>query len=174
MKRYVKLLPFLIGALVLGACSQTKGYKIDGSALLPEFEGKMVYMKDALTDTPLDSAKIVNGKFVFADTTIIETPTVKILSIRASKMGLEYRLPIVIENGLIEASISDVVCTEGTMLNEQMQDFLMALDIYSATCTDKSVEDIKSGFSDLLKNYIEINKDNVIGEYIKNAYQSSL
>ena len=39
---------------------------------------------------------------------------------------------------------------------------------------DKPVEQIKSGFSELLKRYIEINNDNVIGTYIQTAYQSSL
>lgn len=151
-----------------------KGYKIEGSAPLPEFEGKMVYMKDVSTDLPLDSAEIINGKFAFADTTKVEIPIVKILSIHASKMGLEYRLPVVIENGSIQACVSDVVCTKGTALNEQMQDFLLAVDAYSATCTGRSVEQIKSGFSDLLKKYIEINRDNAIGEYIQTAYHSSL
>lgn len=101
MNRCIRLLPFFIGVLVLGACSQIKGYRIDGSAPLPEFEGKMVYMKDVSTDAPVDSARIINGKFAFADTTKIENPVIKILSIHASKMGLEYRLPVVIENGTI-------------------------------------------------------------------------
>ena len=105
MNRCIRLLPFFIGVLVLGACSQIKGYRIDGSAPLPEFEGKMVYMKDVSTDAPVDSARITNGKFAFADTTKIENPVIKILSIHASKMGLEYRLPVVIENGTIKASI---------------------------------------------------------------------
>ena len=89
-------------------------------------------------------------------------------------MGLEYRLPVVIENVTIKASIADVVCTEGTMLNERMQDFLLAIDAYSAACTDKPVEQIKSGFSELLKRYIEMNNDNVIGTYIQTVYRSSL
>jgi hypothetical protein len=55
-----------------------------------------------------------------------------------------------------------------------MQDFLLAIDAYSAACTDKPVEQIKSGFSELLKRYIEMNNDNVIGTYIQTAYQSSL
>ena len=74
---------------------------------------------------------------------------------------------VVIENGTIKASIADVVCTEGTMLNERMQDFLLAIDAYSAACTDKPVEQIQSGFSELLKRYIEMNNDNVIGTYIQ-------
>ena len=56
----------------------------------------------------------------------------------------------------------------------RMQDFLLAIDAYSAACTDKPVEQIKSGFSELLKRYIEMNNDNVIGTYIQTVYRSSL
>ena len=90
------------------------------------------------------------------------------------QFALEYRLPVVIENGSIQAYISDVVCTGGTMLNERMQDFLMAVDEYSTACENKQTEQIKSGFADLLKKYIEINDDNAVGEYIRTAYRSSL
>ena len=55
-----------------------------------------------------------------------------------------------------------------------MQDFLMAVDEYSTACENKQTEQIKSGFADLLKKYIEINDDNAIGEYIRTAYRSSL
>lgn len=119
---------------------------------MPEFEGKMVYMKDFSSGQLVDSAEIVHGKFDFSDTVTIVSPVVKVLSIRAGKSGLEYRLPVVIENGSIQAYISDVVCTGGTMLNERMQDFLMAVDEYSTACENKQTEQIKSGFADLLKN----------------------
>ena len=153
---------------------QIKGYEINGSTPLPEFEGKMVYMKDFSSGQLVDSAEIVHGKFDFSDTVTIVSPVVKVLSIRAGKSGLEYRLPVVIENGSIQAYISDVVCTGGTMLNERMQDFLMAVDEYSTACENKQTEQIKSGFADLLKKYIEINDDNAVGEYIRTAYRSSL
>ncbi|WP_242398604.1 DUF4369 domain-containing protein [Bacteroides xylanisolvens] len=176
MNRYVKLLSFLPGICLIVACTghQIKGYEINGSAPLPEFEGKMVYMKDVSNGQPVDSAEIIHGKFDFSDTVTIVSPVVKVLSIRASKLGLEYRLPVVIENGSIQAYISDVVCTGGTMLNERMQDFLMAVDEYSTACENKQTEQIKSGFADLLKKYIEINDDNAVGEYIRTAYRSSL
>ena len=117
MNRYVKLLSFLPGICLIVACTghQIKGYEINGSAPLPEFEGKMVYMKDASSGQPIDSAEIIHGKFAFADTVTIVSPVVKVLSIRASKSGLEYRLPVVIENGSIQADISDVVCTLKTL-----------------------------------------------------------
>lgn len=176
MNRYVKLLSFLPGICLIVACTghQMKGYEINGSVPLPEFEEKMVYMKDVSSAQPLDSAEIIHGKFAFSDTVTIVSPVVKVLSICASKSGLEYRLPVVIENGSIQADISDVVCTGGTMLNERMQDFLMAVDEYSTACENKQTEQIKSGFTDLLKKYIEINDDNAIGEYIRTAYRSSL
>ena len=176
MNRYVKLLSFLPGICLIVACTghQIKGYEINGSTPLLEFEGKMVYMKDVSSGQPVDSAEIIHGKFDFSDTVTIVSPVVKVLSIRANKSGLEYRLPVVIENGSIQAYISDVVCTGGTMLNERMQDFLMAVDEYSTACENKQTEQIKSGFADLLKKYIEINDDNAVGEYIRTAYRSSL
>ena len=176
MNKYVKLLSFLSGVCLIVACTghQIRGYEINGSAPLPEFEGKMVYMKDFSSGQLVDSAEIVHGKFDFSDTVTIVSPVVKVLSICASKSGLEYRLPVVIENGSIQAYISDVVCTGGTMLNERMQDFLMAVDEYSTACENKQTEQIKSGFADLLKKYIEINDDNAVGEYIRTAYRSSL
>ena len=126
MNRYVKLLSFLPGICLIVACTghQIKGYEINGSAPLPEFEGKMVYMKDVSNGQPVDSAEIIHGKFDFSDTVTIVSPVVKVLSIRANKSGLEYRLPVVIENGSIQAYISDVVCTGGTMLNERMMNIL--------------------------------------------------
>ncbi len=132
-------------------------------------------MKDASSGQPIDSAEIIHGKFAFADTVTIVSPVVKVLSIRASKSGLEYRLPVVIENGSIQADISDVVCTGGTMLNERMQDFLMAVDEYSTALREQAngTDKIRiCGFIE--KKYIEINDDNAIGEYIRTAYRSSL
>lgn len=45
--------------------AQIKGYEINGSTPLPEFEGKMVYMKDFSSGQLVDSAEIVHGKFDF-------------------------------------------------------------------------------------------------------------
>ena len=66
MNRYVKLLSFLPGICLIVACTghQIKGYEINGSAPLPEFEGKMVYMKDVSSGQPVDSAEIIHGKFL--------------------------------------------------------------------------------------------------------------
>jgi len=135
------------------------------SGCAPKQLSRTEYLMDTVVSVKL---------FDFSDTVTIVSPVVKVLSIRASKSGLEYRLPVVIENGSIQAYISDVVCTGGTMLNERMQDFLMAVDEYSTACENKQTEQIKSGFADLLKKYIEINDDNAVGEYIRTAYRSSL
>ena len=64
MNRYVKLLSFLPGICLIVACTghQIKGYEINGSTPLPEFEGKMVYMKDFSSGQLVDSAEIVHGQ----------------------------------------------------------------------------------------------------------------
>lgn len=174
MKKQFQFLQISLLVLILGACTSINGYQIKGTAPLPAFEGKMVYLKDAYNNVAYDSARITKGQFSFADTTEVAEPQVRILSIHANDGGLEYRLPIVLENGVIEATISDVVSTGGTLLNDDMQDFLFAIDAYSATCTDKPVEQIKTGFAELLKQHIENNKDNIISTYIPKAYQEAL
>lgn len=161
--------------LLWSACSSTPGYQIQGISTNSAFNGKKVYLKDAYDNNVLlDSTLVVNGKFHFADTTRMDAPKVLILSIHTSEGGLEYRLPVVIENGAIEATMGEIVGTTGTKLNDKMQDFLLAVDAYSATCKDKSVEDIKSGFAELLKKYILDNKENVVGVYIFKSYSSAL
>ena len=52
-------LSFLPGICLIVACTghQIKGYEINGSAPLPEFEGKMVYMKDVSNGQPVDSVE---------------------------------------------------------------------------------------------------------------------
>ena len=77
MNRYVKLLSFLPGICLIAACAgyQIKGYEINGSAPLPEFEGKMVYMKDASSGQPVSvepvrpvgSTKARQEQFILAD-----------------------------------------------------------------------------------------------------------
>lgn len=174
MKKQFQFLYLSFLILILGACTSFKGYQIKGTATLPAFEGKTVYLKDAYNNVAYDSTQITKGQFSFADTTVVTDPQVRILSIHTNDTGLEYRLPVVLENGVIEATIGNIVSTGGTSLNDDMQDFLLAIDAYSATCTDKSVEQIKSGFTELLKQYIEKNKDNIISIYIPKAYQEAL
>ena len=50
-----------------------KGYKIEGSAPLAEFEGKMVYMKDASTNSLIDSALRTRERFFFVRMMIFGT-----------------------------------------------------------------------------------------------------
>lgn len=175
MKKQILFLQSVVMLLLCSACSSTPGYQIQGISTNPEFNGKKVYLKDAYDGKILlDSTLIVNGKFGFADTTRLDVPKVLMLSIHTSEGGMEYRLPVVLENGVIEATMGEIVGTAGTKLNDKMQDFLLAIDTYSATCTDKSVEEIKSGFAELLKKHILDNKENMVGVYIFKSYPSAL
>lgn len=175
MKKHILFLQSIVMVLLWSACSSVPGYQIQGISTNPAFNGKKVYLKDAYDNNILyDSTQVESGKFHFADTTRIDAPKVQVLSIHTSEGGLEYRLPIVLENGVIEATMGGIVGTTGTKLNDKMQDFLLAVDTYSATCKDKSVEDIKAGFAELLKKHILDNKENVVGVYIFKSYPSAL
>ncbi|MEG1660683.1 MAG: DUF4369 domain-containing protein [Bacteroides sp.] len=175
MKKYILFLQAVVLVLLASACSSTPGYTIQGIATNPAFEGKTVYLKDAYNNQIVyDSVTVKGGKFQFADTTAISEPYVRVLSLHLSEGGLDYRLPVIFENGSIEATLGDIVGVVGTKTNDKLQDFLRAVDEYSATCTNKSVEDIKTGFADLLKQHILDNSDNQVGVYIFKSYPSAL
>lgn len=175
MKKSILFLQSVVVVLLLSACSTTPGYQIQGISTSSAFDGKTVYLKDAYDNNLLlDSTVVADGKFYFADTARVDVPKVLMLSIHTSEGGLDYRLPVVLENGVIEATMGEVVKTTGTKLNDKMQDFLLAVDAYSATCTDKSVEEIKSGFAELLKKHILDNKESMVGVYIFKSYTSAL
>lgn len=178
MKKNILFLSLITLVALLSACSADPGCKIQGFAQDKGFEGKTVFLLDPLNDDKVcDSTVVKQGKFTFSDPKNIDAPYVRVISVSEDNTGLASRLPVVFENGEVEAVMGDVVCTSGTDLNDKMQDFLLAVNKLSATmmldenCT---VDQIKGKFAAFLKENITEHADNIIGVYICKAYQSSL
>ena len=180
MKKYISSLPFIIILTVVAACSfhSVPGYEINGTTWDKSLEGKTIYLKDPYDNAKVyDSVKVVSGKFAFADTAHVKEPYIRILSAHTDVLGLEYHLPVVIENGTVSAVVGDIVCISGTGLNDRLQDFLLGITKLSSSIeeeTEWTPEKIKSEFSALLEGFISTNADNVVGVYIYKAYSSSL
>lgn len=113
-----RILPFLLLAMLLASCSRK--YKIEGNSSITSLDGKMLFLK-TLQDgewVAVDSAEVIHGLFKMngrADSVMVVT----------LYMDHEGIMPLVLENGKIEVSISNSqLIAKGTPLNDKLYEFI--------------------------------------------------
>lgn len=113
-----RILPFLLLAMLLASCSRK--YKIEGSSSVTSLDGKMLFLKTLQNGewVAVDSAEVIHGLFKMngrADSVMVVT----------LYMGDEGIMPLVLENGKIEVSISNAqLIAKGTPLNDKLYEFI--------------------------------------------------
>ncbi len=81
----------------------------------------------------------------------------------------------VLEPGEINAKIGDIVLVEGTGLNEEMMQTLMALDEFRGRdFTGKEINEIKEAFGGFVLEQIVKHAGSPVGNYLYEAYQNKL
>ncbi|MGI6815301.1 DUF4369 domain-containing protein [Bacteroides sp. KG123] len=112
------ILPFLLLLILLASCNRK--YKIEGSSSVTGLDGKMLFLK-TLQDKqwiPIDSAEVIHGLFKMnglADSVMMVTLYI----------GNEGIMPLVLEDGKIEVSISNSqLLAKGTPLNDKLYEFI--------------------------------------------------
>ena len=99
-----RILPLLLLLMFLASC--TRKYKVEGSSSVTSLDGKMLYLK-TLKDgqwVTVDSAEVIHGLFSMrgrVDSVIMAT----------LYMNDEGIMPLVLEDGKIEVSISNTQLT---------------------------------------------------------------
>ena len=179
MRKYILFLSvILLSVIIMAACSPSPGYRINGIARAPQFEGKTVYLTDMQSNKiRYDSTVVQHGKFQFSDSLNVTVPYLRVLSIQIPDSIMPYCLPVVIENGNITAQLGDMICTSGTNLNDKLQDFLLGLDEFISSISghsEWSADDVKSNFADYFIQHISVNADNIVGVYILKTYRSNI
>ena len=113
-----RILPLLLLLMFLASC--TWKYKVEGSSSVTSLDGKMLYLK-TLKDgqwVTVDSAEVIHGLFSMrgrVDSVIMAT----------LYMNDEGIMPLVLEDGKIEVSISNTQLTaKGTALNNLLYEFI--------------------------------------------------
>ena len=113
-----RILPLLLLLMFLASC--TRKYKVEGSSSVTSLDGKMLYLK-TLKDgqwVTVDSAEVIHGLFSMrgrVDSVIMAT----------LYMNDEGIMPLVLEDGKIEVSISNTQLTaKGTALNNLLYEFI--------------------------------------------------
>lgn len=113
-----KILPFLLLLPFLASC--THKYKIEGTSSVSGLDGKTLYLK-VLRDgewVKLDSAEVVHGVFSMKG----KVDSVQMVTLY---MGEENIMPIVLEGGKIDVTISNAnLKAVGTSLNNSLYEFI--------------------------------------------------
>lgn len=164
-------------AVSLTSCSSGTVCRIDGTVRDKAYDGKTVYLCETYGQTVVDSTLVSHSSFSFDLNGLAQD--VYLLKLKVTPDDLfPITLPIVAEKGRIRVALGEIVYTSGTPLNDVTQDFLLAVDRYSDNMQkmrqEKTPEELRAGFSELLEGFILQNKDNCIGPYICRSYSTRL
>ena len=180
MKR--NLTGVLLTALMMGACNhapQEGTYHLRGMVTNPKLEGRTIYLQDAVKNAAVgtsryDSTTVSEGRFMFNGK--VTAPQVRELFIQETDSDrFPVTLPVVLEPGEINAKIGDIVLVEGTGLNEEMMQTLMALDEFRGRdFTGKEINEIKEAFGGFVLEQIVKHAGSPVGNYLYEAYQNKL
>lgn len=175
-----RILPLMLLLVLFASCSRK--YKVEGVSSVTSLDGKMLYLK-TLRDgqwITIDSAEVVHGLFSTSG------PSDSVMMVTLY-MNDEAIMPLVLEGGKIEVSISNAQLTaQGTPLNNALYEFIekrnalelkieelekrearMVLD--GATLDDIHEQLTREGevlvkeMNDYIKEFISTNYENVLG-----------
>lgn len=113
-----RILPFLLLAMLLASCSRK--YKIEGSSSVTSLDGKMLFLKTLRNGewVAVDSAEVIHGLFKMNG----KADSVMVVTLYMDHEGI---MPLVLENGKIEVSISNSqLIAKGTPLNDKLYEFI--------------------------------------------------
>lgn len=179
MMNFTKYTCVSLLAVILCACggSNTAKEGLFGKVTMEGYEGKQVYLETTVgTPTKVDSALVENGKFTLTFTDV--TPQVYRLVLGKSTDDMyPITLPVVSEKGHISVVMGELVLTSGTPLNDNLQDFLLAVSNF----TDKAMKQekldmnqIKADYAKLVKGAVMQNIKTPVGAYIYRMYSNQL
>lgn len=174
MKKYILLLPLVITAIGLTACSgaSTKSdCTIKGRLSFKEY--KKVYLIND-TGTRIDSCKVKDGRFYLEEKNNVGEPYVAIIRMTAELDSTDQLdMPVAIEKGSVRVELGEYIKLSGTPLNARIKEFLDALQHCKdgvSTKQEITPEEIDKVFSEFYKQQILGNKDNAVGKYIYQNY----
>lgn len=180
-KKYLLFFVCLVSVNLLSSCSSNKKEivhcDISGVIKGNNYAEGLVYLKDIAGHEILDSTRVDGGVFQFKK---LERDTVyaALLILKSSTDDLfPSLLPVMIEPGELKAEMGEgYVCISGSPLNEKMQDFLQGIDKISDQMHKEkySPEKARQAFVEFLVAQIDLNKDNAVSTYIRQAYDSRL
>lgn len=105
-------------SVVLASCGSL--YKIEGNSSVTSLDGKMLFLKTLQNGEwmVVDSAEVVHGLFSMSG----DVDSVRMVTLYMDDEGI---MPLVLENGKVEVSITNMELTaSGTPLNDKLYEFI--------------------------------------------------
>ncbi|MDR2847923.1 MAG: AhpC/TSA family protein [Bacteroidales bacterium] len=130
------------------ACSSNKNlYIVEGTVPDSTYNGQVVYMTEYENHRRVDSAVVVNGRFIFQGS--IDTA-----AIRRLDLGRRLYANFILESGKITVDMSNPLSAEGTELNKGLAEYT------------KVLSDDRSQLNSLSESIFSANKNNALGTYV--------
>lgn len=173
----------LVIASLVGSCSTKKSYpEVDFVSLKGSVDsvlaGKTIYLADPLTLEAEDSTVVdPTLHFAFADLSRYKEKCV-VMFLRADYLigtyHLDLKMPVVIEKGDLHVLFGENQAMMGSELNDELNKFLLQLNYFSALAREKPAEEVRKEFSDYLKDFVDQNHGNALGDYVRRVYADKM
>ena len=142
----------------------------------PEFkEIVLVNTKGQMLDSTLT---IRNDSIRFMRNDSANMPYVAVLRMTNPSDSINFiSMPIVIEAGTVKLELTDRISLSGTDDNKKMYEFQKAKNTFTRQYDQKmnpehDVKKMKADYSKFYSDQAIVNKDNIVGEYIYDTYNS--
>ena len=150
---------------------------ITGKVTMDDYEGKLVYLETTSSSpSRVDSTQVKDGKFSFTFTDTIPQVYRLVLGITPND-AFPITHPVGSEKGHVQVSMGEYELTQGTPMNDSLQDFLLAVSNF----TDKAMKQekldmnqIKADYAKLVEGAVMQNIKTPVGAYIYRMYSNQL
>ena len=158
---------------------------LTGKVTMDGYEGRYVYLETTDgSSMKVDSTTVTDGKFAFTFNDSV--PQVyRLVLTNSNEDQFPITLPVVSEKGHVQAVMGELVLTSGTPLNDELQDFLLAVSNFTDKAVDgfkeqimknqePGLQQVKDDFAKLVEGAVMKNVGNPVGVYIYRAYNRNL
>lgn len=164
------LLAILIGCLIV-RCTTREGWTLHGSTSFTAYGSALLVDEEG---NRLDSVPVRDGEFSMTIAAPVANPSVMTVRlVNLQNPSDSYNMPVVVENAVVDLKIEDYLSIGGTRLNDDLQQFLDALQVCHDRCLRQpgmTAEEVERTFSDFYLQQITLHHNDVLGGYIYRNY----
>lgn len=176
--KYVAFVAWSLLLLLVACGGKSKQGPCSVEVYYPNAEFKEVSLMDASGNVLDSTLNIRNDSIRFTRNDTARMPYVAVLWLMDPQDSINYiTMPMVIEAGTVKLELAEKISLSGTDDNKKLFEFQKAKNTFTRQYDDKmnpehDVNKLKADFSKFYSDQAIVNADNIVGEYIYNAYST--